>query len=77
MPTATEQQIINRAENHLGLLSRSEQDFIEKIAAWPSYWTLNTKQANWLYDIANKKLGMCVERPVRVEPIDYKARACA
>lgn len=78
MSKALERQIINKALNHVGLLSRSEAEFVNKISKWPSHWRLKAKQANWLYDIGEKKLNMVFERPAAPElAIDYKARACA
>lgn len=71
-----EREIINTALDKLGLITSEEQRFIEKIAKWPSYWRLTTAQANWLYSIG-EKLGMVFDRPVREQPIDYRARACA
>ncbi|MDP2141314.1 MAG: hypothetical protein Q8L20_10930 [Gammaproteobacteria bacterium] len=73
---ALEREIINTAEAKLGLISGDEERFIRKIANWPSHYRLTTAQANYLYSIG-EKLGMVFDRPVREQPIDYKARACA
>lgn len=75
--TALERDIIRQAEDRLGLISSTEERFIRKIANWPAHFRLSVDQANWLYDIGEKKLGLHFDRPVREQPIDYRARAYA
>lgn len=75
--TQTEQKIITRALEFPGLLNANELKFVVRISNWPTRWTLTHKQANYLYDIGEKKLGMIFNRPAREQPIDYRARACA
>lgn len=78
MSTTVELEIIKRAGNHLGLLSRNEQDFIERIEKLPRNVRLSQKQRAWLYDIGEKKLNMGpFEREAPAMPVDYKQRACA
>lgn len=73
-----EREIINKALAFEGLISDAEYWFIRKIANWPSHYRLTVAQANWLYDIGEKKLIMGpFERLSRPLPIDYRARACA
>lgn len=74
-----EKQIITRALDFPGLCTRKELQFVIKVGNWPAHYRLTPAQANWLYDIGEKKLGMVFNRPVleKREVVDYKARACA
>lgn len=75
--STTETQIIKRALEFPGLLSRADLDFVVRISRLPSQRRLSTAQLTWLYDIAERKLSMAVDRPVREPVVDLKARACA
>jgi len=75
--TITESQIIKRALEYPGLLSRTELEFVVRISRLPAQRRLTTAQLNWLCDIGEKKLSMVIQRPEREPIVDLKARACA
>lgn len=72
-----ESQIIKRALEYPGLLSRTELEFVVRISRLPAQRRLTTSQLNWLCDIGERKLSMVIERPDREPVVDLKARACA
>ena len=72
-----ETQIITRALEYPGLLSRTELEFVVRISKLPARSRLTTPQLNWLCDIGERKLSMVFQRPEREPVVDLKARACA
>lgn len=77
MANQVELDIIRKADEHPGLLSRAEQAFIDNIKHLPASVRLTGAQASWLYQIGERKLNMVFTRPERPAVIDLKARACA
>ncbi len=77
MTTTIEQQIITKALDHPGLLSRQELEFVQRINNPFRCPRLTGRQLAWLYSIGERKLNMVFDRPERAPVQDYKARACA
>ncbi len=77
MTTVVEQQIITKALEYPGLLSRQELEFVRRINNPFQVPRLTGRQLAWLYSIGERKLNMVFDRPDRAPVQDLKARACA
>lgn len=77
MSNSKEQEIIELALEHPGLLTKTETDFVENLSRLPRSVRLSARQSKWLYDIGRQRLDMTLADPQPAPVVDYRARACA